>query len=85
MIRTDNKYLDFIEKVKESKNAEDFKRTFHLAYYDRYSTPVFYHNLHDIFELDEEDMKYLYNKYSKRLQEEMQDSIKEIKNAYETL
>lgn len=35
-----------------------------------------------LFELDEDDLKYLYDKYSKRLQGEMEDNIHEIKSNY---
>lgn len=36
-----------------------------------------------LFDLDEEDLKYLYNKYSKKIKEEMQENISEIKKMYE--
>jgi hypothetical protein len=36
-----------------------------------------------IFELDREDLEYLYDKCFKKLKEEMDDNIKEIKKEYE--
>lgn len=32
----------------------------------------------NLFDLDEEDLKYLYNKYSKKIKEEMRGNISEI-------
>lgn len=38
-----------------------------------------------VFDLDDEDLKYLYDKYSKRCVEEMEENIKKIKDQYEEL
>ena len=35
-----------------------------------------------LFALDDEDLKYLYDKYSKKLQEEMKQNIDEVKQMY---
>jgi len=36
----------------------------------------------NLFDLDEEDLKYLYNKYSKKIEEEMRGNISEIEKMY---
>jgi len=35
-----------------------------------------------LFNLDEDDLKYLYDKYSKKVVEEMKQNIKEIEDSY---
>jgi hypothetical protein len=37
----------------------------------------------NLFFLDEEDLKYLYEKYSKKLQDEMNKNIEQVKQMYE--
>ena len=36
----------------------------------------------NLFFLDEEDLKYLYEKYSKKLQDEMNKNIEQVKQMY---
>lgn len=38
-----------------------------------------------LFTLDEEDMEYLYNKYSKKVKAEMEQNIKKVRNDYNNI
>ena len=38
-----------------------------------------------MFQLDKEDLEYLYNKYSKKVRQEMKERIEEIKEDYENI
>lgn len=61
-----------------TKETIDFKVCLNVSY------PLAYVGGNDIslFTLDEDDLKYLYDKYSKKLQEEMERNIEEVKKMY---
>lgn len=80
----DKGILDFCNKRKEQIEAgiEKDNIRFILAYKE--SGPMFFqpHGPMSLITLDEEDIQHLYEKYSKRLSQEMQDNIEAVKKAY---
>lgn len=89
---------DFLVKYKEKLTTEKYIRenpldksiyfkskiTFKINVYDSSGILVGYTG-GNLFELDEEDLKYLYNKYSKGVEAEMMKNIEEVKNNYKDL
>ena len=94
----DTKIRDFCIKYKEKlKTDKDIKENkldacddfrdrinFNLNIY--ISSPremgIQMHNGQNLFRLDSEDLEYLYEKYSKKLNTEMNENITEIKDSY---
>lgn len=82
-IKTDIQY--FIDKYHKYKNKEDtgtnYKFALEIREYEMYCFGVTRY----FMELDEEDIKYLYDKYSKRVKDEFQSNIEEITKLYNQL
>ena len=72
----DSNILSFCNDIQKYKNGEDIKigvgkmGTFHDYVY---------------LKLDDEDIEYLFNKYSKKLSDEMNVQIKEIQDKYNSV
>lgn len=85
----------YLEKLKNDKDIAEVKLDYVQDLRERigfcvteYShTPGCYHlglyHGNNLFFLDEEDLKYLHDKYSKKLQDEMNKNVDEIKKLYE--
>lgn len=90
--------LEFIEKYKEmysnreynnkldKKNGLElhFKSKGEISFYVTYTdsqTIMSYPSR--VLKLDDEDLKYLYDKYSKKLEEELRDSKEQLNSKYE--
>jgi len=74
---------DFCQKYKNSLEPDNrYKPRFWLAYHMTGHLTGEVYPLSGIFELDNEDMEYLFNKYSKRLQEEKDRQLKQIDAEY---
>lgn len=84
----------YLEKLKNDKDIAEVKLDFFQDYRERigfciteYSNTPNCHYLgmylgSNLFFLDEEDLKYLYEKYSKKLQDEMNKNIEYVKQVY---
>jgi hypothetical protein len=82
------------EKIETDKDIKENKLDFFKDYRNRIN---FYVNLKiinphtlglfdlgtNLFMLDSEDLEYLHNKYSKKIKEEMNFNIEEVKKSYE--
>ncbi len=91
-------YLDFCKAYNQKiKNDKDIKENSQHPLYDSRDRisfrinvieicpamrPIFGYNGSSLFTLDQEDLEYLFNKYSKKAQEELDKNIEEIKNRY---
>ena len=91
-------YRDFCEKYAEKlKNDKDIKENqldFFRDFRDRINFNVnmyvtcpntvciFGYNGQNLFRLDEEDLKYLYDKYSKKIEDELKQNIAKVKDSY---
>lgn len=91
-------YRDFCEKhnekiandadIKENESTKftDFRKRIGFSVNIKESSPgtmwIFGYSGDDLFVLDAEDLEYLYNKYSRKVQEEMDKNIEDIKNSY---
>ena len=89
-------YRDFCEKyneklindnsIKENKMSILVDDRVRITFYLSLKTlslkdmPVSYRTLQTLFELDKEDLEYLYNKYSIKAKEEMKHNIEEMKH-----
>jgi len=89
---------DFCVKYKEKlKNDKDIKETqldFFRDFRDRISFNVnmytscpntmwsFGYNRQNLFTLDSEDLKYLYDKYSKKIEAELKENVAKVKESY---
>ena len=81
----------YLEKLKNDKDIAEVKLDFFEDYRERIGFCITEHsktpNCHylgmyngsNLFFLDEEDLKYLYEKYSKKLQDEMNKNIEQVK------
>lgn len=49
------------------------------------SHPTWQYNGQNLFRLDEDDLEYLYKKYSKKILDEMEQNISEIKDRYKDI
>ena len=93
-----NGYLKFCKNYKEKleldKDIKENKLSFFEDFRDRITfklnmakscphTITFGDTSLSLFTLDQEDLEYLHNKYSAKLEEEMKKNIEEIKNKYE--
>ena len=88
-IELDNKRKEFEEKRKDDvhymPNPYPFIRFYigcearHLYSFSHFPS------YNSIIELDNEDLEYLYSKYSKKLLEELDSNIEDIKNKYKEL
>ncbi len=47
--------------------------------------PILGYNGTNLFTLDDEDLEYLYNKYSKKLESEMLQNIEKVKDNYKDI
>ncbi len=91
-------YRDFCEKYAEKlKNDKDIKENeldFFSDFRDRINfnvnvyvtNPRSYwmggYNGQNLFVLDEEDLKYLYDKYSKKIEAELKENVAKVKESY---
>jgi len=91
-------YRDFCEKynkkLKNDKDIKDNKLDFLRDFRDRINFSVnmyiacpntmcrWDYNGQNLFRLDEEDLEYLYNKYSKKIEAEMAQNIAKVKDSY---
>lgn len=88
----------YLEKLKNDKDIRDNKIEepylfdfrdvikFHVAYRSRFPAETSMEMISiPTINLDDEDLEYLYNKYSKRLKKELEDNIEAINNEYEQL
>jgi len=82
--------VKYNEKIKNDKDIKDNQLYFFSDYRERIN---FYLNIHvsclhyigngqNLFMLDEEDLKYLYKKYSKKIEAEMEHNIAKVKDSY---
>ena len=76
-------YQKFLEEKDKPKDHDawkcfDRKTSFYLS-----SAVPFYVAQEIYFELDEEDLKYLHDKYSAKLRDELERNISEVKAAYD--
>lgn len=91
---------DFLIKYKEKlENDKDIKENnidYSIDHRDRISfnlnvkssDPISFPSFDqgkNLFELDNEDIEYLYNKYSKKIDSELQQNIEKIKEEYKNL
>jgi hypothetical protein len=83
------------EKLKTDKGLKDKYENYKNNYIDDYSPIIkfiikkttYFRGQSDIMEeclftLDSEDLEYLYNKYSKLLNKELEDNIRNMRNLY---
>jgi len=86
-------YLEFCKKYKRKLECNEMlekelhidsieKLTFHLGYEVKYPCIITTQGPYKIFELDNEDIEYLYNKYSKKVVEEMKKKLEKIIEEY---
>lgn len=91
----DTQIRDFCKNYKEKlKNDKDIKdndldpfNDFRPRIYFNVKMTVSYARCYDhegqtLFNLDQEDLEYLYNKYSKRIESEMEQNIEKVKDSY---
>lgn len=94
----DTKILEFCNKYKEKKENDEYIKNnpeppkvyndsrariqFTIAVIEHIPAMFGGNCPNTLFALDDEDLEYLYNKYSKRLQDEMNQNIEEIKEKY---
>ena len=91
----DTGYRDFCKKyaeklkndkyIKENKSSDytdriDFNVNMYVINPSSYWTGQY--NGQNLFMLDEEDLKYLYNKYSKKMEDELKQNIAKVKDSY---
>ena len=86
--------VKYNEKLKNDKDIKENQLDVFNDYRDRINFNlnmyVICPNIHwteqyngqNLFRLDEEDLKYLYNKYSKKIEAEMERNIEKVKNDY---
>ena len=86
--------VKYNQKLKNDKDIKENQLDFTSDYRDRINfnlnvyvtSPNTYwmgeYNGQTLFRLDEEDLEYLHNKYSKKIQAEMEQNIAKIKDDY---
>ncbi len=89
--------IKYKEKLKNDKDIKENKKDWLDDYRDRISFKLSVRRSHPhisfirgssdepLFILDSEDLEYLYNKYSKKVVEELEQNIKELKQDYTVL
>lgn len=87
-------FVKYNEKLKNDKDIKDNKLDYFRDFRDRISFSVnmrtsspntmwsFGYNGENLFTLDEEDLKYLFEKYSKKIEDEMKQNIAKVKDSY---
>ncbi len=87
----ETKIRDFCRKYKERKGKGfisdmlmplNKKLIFRINVKDKGAVGLMMSDGDNLFELDDEDLEYLYKKYSKRVVVEMNENIDNIKGAY---
>ena len=88
------KIQKYNEKLKNDKDIKENQLDFFSDYRDRINFNLNMHvncpntmwkgqyNGQNLFKLDEEDLKYLHNKYSKKIEAEMEQNIAKVKDDY---
>lgn len=79
-----NKIITFCNKYKEYLKSQNNKKMSIRFAVNHTSVGYILGFEEQTINLDEEDLKYLYDKYSKKLQKEMEKNINEIKKLYES-
>lgn len=86
--------VKYNEKLKNDKDIKDNKLDFLRDFRDRISFKVNMYtscpnimwssgyNGQNLFTLDDEDLEYLYKKYSKKIEAEMEQNVAKVKNSY---
>lgn len=82
--------IDFCKKYKQNLYNKEFLKKDNLSFLDKMDKNVveFYITIREnyqaslILKLDKEDLEYLYKKYSKKAQEELEQNIQELKEKY---
>jgi hypothetical protein len=92
------KIIDFITKYRITKENREYNEFLYSLDYTLYKevykfylsavwvspfSPPGPSKFLELLELDDEDLQYLYNKYSKKLPEELESEIKKLKEEYE--
>ena len=84
----------YFEKLKNDKDIEEVKLDYLYDYRERigfyvteytFTPHCYYTGINTgnrLFVLDDEDLKYLHDKYSKRLQDEMNKNLEQIRQMY---
>lgn len=77
---------DIKENPVEHEYLNDLRERISFTVMEYTTSPVTMPSIHNhgnvLFRLDEEDLEYLYNKYSKRVKAEMDAKLGEIKDSY---
>lgn len=71
--KTDNHILNFVGDI-----------SFHLCYHEYLPLQISGRHLISVINLDEEDLEYFKNKYFKKLDEELNNKISDLKKQYGT-
>lgn len=86
--------VKYKEKLKNDKDIKENQLDYSRDFRDRISFNVnmytshpnimwsFGYNGQNLFTLDSEDLEYLYNKYSKKIEAEMEQNIVKVKDRY---
>ena len=86
--------VKYKEKLKNDKDIKENQLDFSTDFRDRISFNVnmyiscpntmrgFGYNGQNLFTLDAEDLEYLYKKYSKKIEAEMEQNIAKVKDSY---
>ena len=86
--------MNYNEKIKNDKDIKENQSNLTVDLRDKISFNVnmhiscpgmiqaFGYNGQNLFTLDNEDLEYLHNKYSKKLEAEMEDNIAKVKASY---
>jgi len=86
--------IKYNEKLKNDKDIKENQLDFFSDYRDRINFNLNMYvncpntmwkgqyNGQNLFKLDEEDLKYLHNKYSKKIEAEMEQNIAKVKDDY---
>ena len=89
--------IKYKEKLKNDKDIKENQKDFLCDYRERINFNLnihvtrpnslweMPHNGQKLFRLDEDDLEYLYKKYSKKIHEEMEQNISEIKDRYKDI
>lgn len=86
--------INYKKKLKNDKDIKENQIDFLYDYRERInfslnmnvtypsSLPSWQYDGQNLFRLDEDDLEYLYKKYSKKILDEMEQNISEIKDRY---
>lgn len=85
--------IDFCKKYKENLHNKEFLKNDNSSFFEEMDKDVVdfyitskkksrYNSEAFILKLDEEDLEWLYKKYSKKAEEELQENINELKEKY---